>query len=241
MPHVHLPENSEKMSAFGDDFTAEVDPAAEFLAREQNDLAGIVDDLDIKQEIPSTFVEPKQDDFLMMVPSSDEPAAATDFGDFDFGSQQQNKELEDNFFSAAPSAAPTAAPRVISPSLFSQPAPKEEPEKIRKWREEYQKKLEEKDKEEERKIKELKEQAKRELDEWYNYHEEAMSKTKSVNRAAEKELVADVNGEVNPGQQWEKIAKLCDFNPKASRNSKDIARMRSIILQLKQSPPVKNL
>jgi hypothetical protein len=36
------------MDAFGDDFTtagAEVDPAAEFLAREQDQLAGLEDDL----------------------------------------------------------------------------------------------------------------------------------------------------------------------------------------------------
>ena len=45
--------------------------------------------------------------------------------------------------------------------------------------------------------------------------------------------------EAEVGQEWERIAKLCDFNPKASRNSKDVSRMRSIILQLKQSPPVR--
>lgn len=35
------------MDAFGDNFTgeAEVDPAAEFLAREQNDLAGLEDEI----------------------------------------------------------------------------------------------------------------------------------------------------------------------------------------------------
>lgn len=38
------------------------------------------------------------------------------------------------------------------------------------------------------------------------------------------------------GREWEEIAKLCDFNPKSTRNSKDTSRMRSIILQLKQTP-----
>lgn len=55
-------------------------------------------------------------------------------------------------------------------------------------------------------------------------------------RNAEKELVTQPT-EVEPGQEWERIAKLCDFNPKASRNNKDVSRMRSIILQLKQTPP----
>ena len=56
-------------------------------------------------------------------------------------------------------------------------------------------------------------------------------------RTAEKELIGTPT-ELEPGQEWERIAKLCDFNPKASRNSKDVSRMRSIILQLKQNPSV---
>lgn len=54
-------------------------------------------------------------------------------------------------------------------------------------------------------------------------------------RNAEKEWVADRDAE-SPGQEWERIARLCDFNPKSSRSTKDTSRMRSIILQLKQSP-----
>lgn len=56
-------------------------------------------------------------------------------------------------------------------------------------------------------------------------------------RTAEKELIGTPT-EMEPGQEWERIAKLCDFNPKASRNNKDVSRMRSIILQLKQNPSV---
>jgi hypothetical protein len=47
--------------------------------------------------------------------------------------------------------------------------------------------------------------------------------------------------EIEPGTEWERIAKLCDFNPKAKQGSKDVSRMRSIVLQLKQSPiPINN-
>lgn len=56
-------------------------------------------------------------------------------------------------------------------------------------------------------------------------------------RNAEKQFVAEAD-EVEPGTEWERIAKLCEFNPKSSRTSKDVSRMRSIILQLKQSPPI---
>jgi len=42
--------------------------------------------------------------------------------------------------------------------------------------------------------------------------------------------------ERKPGGEWERVCRLCDFNPKGSRNTKDIQRMRSILLQLKQTP-----
>jgi hypothetical protein len=57
-----------------------------------------------------------------------------------------------------------------------------------------------------------------------------------VCRNAEKQFVAE-SDEIEPGTEWERIAKLCDFNPKSSKTSKDVSRMRSIILQLKQTPP----
>lgn len=46
--------------------------------------------------------------------------------------------------------------------------------------------------------------------------------------------------EIEPGTEWERIAKLCDFNPKSSKSSRDVSRMRSIILQLKQTPLTNN-
>lgn len=54
-------------------------------------------------------------------------------------------------------------------------------------------------------------------------------------RNAEKQFVAE-SDEIEPGTEWDRISKLCDFNPKSSRASKDVTRMRSIILQLKQTP-----
>lgn len=58
----------------------------------------------------------------------------------------------------------------------------EEPEKIKRWREEQKKRLEEKDAEEETKKTELREQARKELEDWYKHHEDTISKTKSTNR-----------------------------------------------------------
>jgi hypothetical protein len=38
---------------------------------------------------------------------------------------------------------------------------------------------------------------------------------------------------------WERVAKHCEFNPKANKNVRDVTRFRSLLLQLKQQPLVK--
>merc|ERR1712201_30132 len=119
------------------------------------------------------------------------------------------------------------------------PRPKEEPETIKKWGEEQEMRLKEKDEAEQVKMNELREQAKKELDDWYKHYEEQLNKTKVTNRESEKEFVAEIN-DISPGSEWERVNKLVDFNTKANKNTKDMSRMRSIMLQLKQTPPIKN-
>lgn len=66
-------------------------------------------------------------------------------------------------------------------NTISQP-PAEEPESIKRWREQHLKNLEAKDKEEKTKIDEHREQAKKELEEWYQRYKDQLSKTKKQNR-----------------------------------------------------------
>lgn len=177
----------------------EEDPAADFLAREQDELAGLDDD---SLGLGENTAPPAFNDESYVSPTT-------------VNSEHMNGPSE---------PFPISTP--------SRPVNREEPEKIKKWREEQQKMLEVKDAEEEKKKTELQETAKKELDDWYARYKEQIEKTKLSNR---REYVADPNAEA-PGQEWERIARLCDFNPKSSRSTKDTSRMRSIILQLKQSP-----
>lgn len=267
------------MDGFGDNFDqADVDPAAEFIAREQNELAGLDDDITPAAPAVSGAVltndedpfglpsiqDQDQDPFASFgqtpvaqvpVDTPDIKTAPFEFEDsLDQASQDSNlfvkqeEPSQDNLlsetgglnsFGDAPSenqfgSAETAEEETPSPA-HRPTVVREEPEKIKKWREEQKLRLEEKDANEEKKREEWHEAAKKELEEWYRHHDELIAKTRAANRNAEKQFVAD-DDEIEPGTEWERIAKHCDFNPKASKGSKDVSRMRSIILQLKQNP-----
>merc|ERR1712032_707545 len=112
---------------------------------------------------------------------------------------------------------------------------REEPECIKKWKQEQM--LKKKDADEEQKKEELRVKAAQELADWYTQYEEQLAKTRKANKEQEAATaVPEVNG-IAPGQEWERVSKHCDFSAKAPGHTKDVSRMRSILLQLKQSPP----
>lgn len=61
-----------------------------------------------------------------------------------------------------------------------------------------------------------------------------------VCRAAEEAYVKEIEDK-EPGSEFERICKLCDFNPKNSKNTRDVSRFRSILLQLKQGGLIRNV
>ncbi|XP_054635603.1 clathrin light chain A isoform X3 [Dunckerocampus dactyliophorus] len=113
-----------------------------------------------------------------------------------------------------------------------------EPESLRKWREEQRERLELLDDNSRKQESEWKTKAKVELEEWHTRQNEQLEKTKANNRAAEEAMISDMD-ENNPGTEWERVARLCDFNPKSSKQAKDVSRMRSVLISLKQSPLVR--
>ena len=117
-----------------------------------------------------------------------------------------------------------------------------EPEKIRKWREEFSTRINRKDAEEEIKRNEMREQARKELDDFYRQRLEQLERIKGQNRLNNRTFEENIfsngnnlpttpNGKVS---DWDKITSLCDFNPKNNRSQKDLTRYRSVLLQLKQ-------
>jgi len=192
------------------------DPAADFLTREQESLGDVLGagSFEVIPDNPSL-------DFL-----DEAPVEAV---------LEQESQIMSEPEIIAPSAELFADDNVNTYAALKEAT---EPDSIRVWRQEQQEQISARDTEAETKRQEWKTEAAKELANWHSKQEEVLTKNKAANREAQELFLKD-NEEAKPGQQWEKICKLCDFNPKSNRNSRDTARMRSILLQLKQSPLIR--
>ncbi|XP_075581887.1 clathrin light chain A isoform X1 [Pelecanus crispus] len=192
---------------------AEEDPAAAFLAQQENEIAGI-----------------ENDEGFSILESGEVPAALQVPEGLDSGAVDGvvNGEVYQE------SNGPTDSYAAISQVDRLQ----SEPESIRKWREEQKERLEQLDANSRKQEAEWKEKAIKELEEWYARQDEKLQKTKASNRAAEEAFVNDAE-DIFPGTEWERVAQLCDFNPKSSKQAKDVSRMRSVLISLKQAPLVR--
>lgn len=212
----------------------EIDPAAEFLAQQQNEIAGLESDIlggaDLGGEptgfLDDNFEAPPQDvDSNPALVNGFDGAEGNGFdGAGGNGDAQAQERMDPSQAYAAIAAADARLEQL-----------RVEPEQIRIWREENTKLLAEKDRESERRQQEWLAQARKELEDWDRNRQEQLEKTKDSNRIAEEQFIKE-RDQANPGSEWERVSKLCDFNPKVSKGSKDVGRMRSSLLHLKQNP-----
>ncbi|NXP24911.1 CLCA protein, partial [Scytalopus superciliaris] len=191
----------------------EEDPAAAFLAQQETEMAGI-----------------ENDEGYGILENGEVPEALQGPGGLGKGAVEGvvNGEV------CQETNGPTNCYAAISQADRLQ----SEPESIRKWREEQKERLEQLDANSRKQEAEWKEKAIKELEEWYARQDEKLEKTKASNRAAEEAFVNDAE-DVFPGTEWERVAQLCDFNPKSSKQAKDVSRMRSVLISLKQAPLVR--
>jgi len=230
---------------------AEVDPAAEFLAKEQEDLGGLGEDLGFTSAPQDTLASQNGDmnfDFLadaepqqgadVLAASGVEKTASLDILDNgDVSDGLANPFLQSQVETSAMNGE---APVDNLSNGINNMRVREEPESIKKWKADQEVRLREKDENEEKNKDDLKKQAAKELEDWYKRYEEQLNKNKETNRNDEQTVVqAEVNS-IEPGTEWERVAKQCDFSSKNTRNIKDVSRMRGILLQLKQNPPTRD-
>ncbi|XP_049589419.1 clathrin light chain B isoform X3 [Syngnathus scovelli] len=196
----------------------EEDPAAAFLAQQESEIAGIENDdegFGVLDEVESQE-EPPVPPTSNYDPFGEEPATVN--GDL---FQKESNGPTDNYAAIA-----------------QVDIQRQEPESLRKWREEQKARLEALDSASKEAEAEWREKAKKELEDWHVHQSEQMEKNKANNRASEEAFLAESEGD-GPASAWERVAHLCDFNPKTNKQAKDVSRMRSVLISLKQSPLVR--
>ncbi|XP_055336415.1 clathrin light chain-like isoform X2 [Paramacrobiotus metropolitanus] len=219
-------EQEQRTDSAGEE---EVDPAAAFIAQERNTLAGLEDD-DFDK------VNAFDDGFGMNGEHQNLDAHQPTMTNVreDNADPYVNGVNGDDFMDERENGFGNSSSQMNGPSVFEPPKIRPStPEKIRKWREDQKERLEKKDADEEKKKQELREQARKELEEWYQLQDENSKKARKNNRDSEKDFVSQRDSD-KPGEEWERVARMCDFNPKSAKGTKDVSRLRSIILQLKQ-------
>ncbi|XP_056624879.1 clathrin light chain B isoform X2 [Triplophysa dalaica] len=194
----------------------EEDPAAEFLAQQQNEIAVIENDDAGFGELDDGGPPPAESDTY------------TSFGG-DFGG---TTSVNGDMFQDANSTNDSYS------AIAQVDIQRQEPESLRKWREEQRDRLEQLDSAAKAAEAVWREKAQKELEDWHVHQKEQMEKNKSNNRESETAFLNEVDDD-SPGTEWEKVARLCDFNPKTSRQTKDVSRMRSVLISLKQMPLVR--
>ena len=79
----------------------------------------------------------------------------------------------------------------------------------------------------------MRRQAGQDLEDMYRHMDEQLDQTKARNREGQEAFIRDRDAD-EPGHEWERVANMCDFSGKRALGSKDVSRMRSIFLHLKQ-------
>ncbi|XP_044136547.1 clathrin light chain B [Bufo gargarizans] len=189
----------------------EEDPAAAFLAQQESEIAGIENDEGFGAVLVGSQASSMEQSDLV---GFDDLVTTPVNGDIG----QESNGFSDGY------AAIAQADRLT-----------QEPESLRKWREEQKVRLEELDAAAKVTEQEWREKAKKDLEEWYQRQSEQIEKNKVTNRASDEALVSEIKDE-ETGTEWERVARLCDFNPKSSKQSKDVSRLRSVLISLKQTP-----
>ncbi|OZJ06771.1 hypothetical protein BZG36_00385 [Bifiguratus adelaidae] len=195
------------MSDFGDFTTTDAsDPTADFLAREKAALGADAD------------LFSSHDDFSSGTNGQAVPPAQPEYSAFE-SEFPAAEDLEE-------SQAFANAKEEVNPEV--------ENAVIREWKEKQRKAIEQRDAESEAKREEIIQKARDDIDKFYEDYNEKKQRTIEENRHREGAF-QEQREDTTSGTVWERVTNQIDLsNPKANRNTREVSRLKSLMLDLKQ-------
>lgn len=109
------------------------------------------------------------------------------------------------------------------------------PQPIAEWKKQQEKLIQEKDQKSEEKNKKSLEEAKVALDKFFAEYNAKSAEKKKKNRLDQEAYVTRRDAP-HAGKTWEAINDLVDLTTKGQKSTRDVARMRTIFVQLKSAP-----
>jgi hypothetical protein len=157
-------------------------------------------------------------------------------GDSDYQTQQpaflsDEQDLPSSEMFYKSKSSPLMSRSNVQPTHMDEPP--EEPEVITEWKEKQRNYIEKKDVASARKKADALEEGQRALEKFYEEYNYKKTKNMTLNQEREDTLQNDRGRLPEKGKEWEQVCRYLDLNLKTSKSNKDVSRMKSILLQLK--------
>jgi hypothetical protein len=108
---------------------------------------------------------------------------------------------------------------------------------IVEWRERQRRLIEEKDMRSTRKKSEVLDEGQKALEKFYEEYNYRKTKNMTLNQERESMLQRERDEPSVKGKEWDRICRYIDLNVKNTRSTKDMSRMRSLLLDLRREEP----
>ncbi|CEP13199.1 hypothetical protein [Parasitella parasitica] len=215
------------MSDFGDFSSTTNDPSADFLARERAVLGGDADIFTTLDDNPPSTTFTATPDLL------DRSSAQSQYG-------IMSPSTPANDYSAFESNYPKTENLETSKAFHNAMLPDEEPDVVRQWRENQKQLIAKRDEDESNKKQEVLNKAREDIDKFYEDYNDKKQKAIEENREREDKLLKSREESSASTNIWASVSREIDVsNAKAAYPTRDVSRMKSIILDLRkdQSAP----
>ncbi|EPB86626.1 hypothetical protein HMPREF1544_06602 [Mucor circinelloides 1006PhL] len=213
------------MSDFGDFSSSSNDPTADFLARERAVLGGDAD-------IFTTLDDTTSPTSFTATPDLGRSSAQSQYG---IMSPSSAVSTPANDYSVFESSYPKAENLETSKAFHKAMLPEEEPDVVRQWRENQKQVIAKRDEEESAKKEQILNKAREDIDKFYEDYNDKKQKAIEENREREDKMLKSREESSASTNIWNSVSREFDIsNAKAAYPTRDVSRMKGIILDLRK-------